>query len=88
MEMWTDIPQQVWEASITCWFIYFLSVVCCAVYMIINRHKSTEVAERRSLLMDGMFWMFIIPFIITFGFALVLFDGIGVLVVVVDYHGH
>lgn len=88
MEMWTDIPQQVWIANFMCWMIYFISVVCCVIYMPLNRRKVTNEVERRFLLMDVMFWMFIVPFIITFGFALALFSGIGVLAIVVDYYGH
>lgn len=88
MELWTDIPQQVWKANFTCWMIYFISVVCCAIYMLLNWHKVTNEVERRFILMDVMFWMFIVPFIITFGFALVMFGGIGVLAIVVDYYGY
>ena len=88
MEMWTDIPQQVWKANFICWLIYFVSVVCCAIYMLLNWNKTTDKIERRFLLMDVMFWMFTVPFIITFGFALVMFSGIGVLAIVVDYYGY
>lgn len=88
MEMLTDIPQQVWKANFTCWMIYFISVVCCAIHMLLNWHKVTNEVERRFILMDVVFWMFIVPFIITFGFAFVMFSGIGVLAIVVDYYGH
>ena len=88
MEMWTDIPQQVWKANIMTWMIYFISVVCCTIYMLLNWHKVTNEVERRFILMDVMFWMFVVPFIVTFGFALVMFGGIGVLAIVVDYYGH
>ena len=88
MEMWTDIPQQVWKANFINWLIYFVSVVCCAIYMLRNWHRVTNEVERRFILMDVLFWMFIVPFIITFGFALVMFSGIGVLAIVVDYYGY
>ena len=88
MEMWTDIPQQVWKANFMTWMIYFISVILCAIYMLRKWQKVTDERERRFVLMDVLFWMFVIPFIVAFGFALVMFAGIGVLAIVVDYYGY
>lgn len=88
MEMWTDIPQQVWKANFTTWMVYFISVILCAIYMLRKWQKVTDERERRFVLMDVLFWMFVIPFIVAFGFALVMFAGIGVLAIVVDYYGY
>lgn len=88
MEMWTDIPQQVWKANVLCWLVYYVSLLCSTFYMLSKWKASTNEAERRLILMDVTFWLFIVPFIITFGFALVVFSGIGILAVVVDYYGY
>lgn len=88
MEMWTDIPQQVWKANFMTWMIYFISVLLCTIYMLRKWQKVTDERERRFVLMDVFFWLFVIPFVVAFGFAFVMFAGIGVLAVVVDYYGY
>ena len=88
MEMWTDIPQQVWKANILLWGIYGLSLLFFSFYMLRNWHKVTNEVERRFILMDVLFFLLIAPFVITFGWAIVMFGGIGVLAVVVDYYGY
>ena len=55
MEMWTDIPQQVWKANVLCWLVYYVSLLCSTFYMLSKWKASTNETERRFILMDVTF---------------------------------
>ena len=87
MELWNDLPQQVWKINFVLWMLYGLSLVFFTYLMLHRWHTITKEIERRFILMDVLFFLFLAPFIVTFGWALVMYGGIGVLTIVVDYYG-
>lgn len=78
MEMWFDIPQQVWKTFFVCWLILLASLICFFIYVFTSQNKIKDVVGSSFIFKDLVFWVFILPFIIV-GFVLVLFSGIGIL---------
>ena len=85
MELWTDIPQLIWKTNFLMWMIYFLAVVLSTVYFIAEREKLFKANSRKEMFADIFFWTFIVPFGITLGFGFVLYDGIGLLFLVLEH---
>ena len=86
MELWTDIPQLIWKTNFLIWMIYFLTTVLFILYFMVNREKLFKVTSRKEMFADILFWTFIVPFVITLGFGFVLYDGIGLLYLVLEHN--
>lgn len=85
MELWTDIPQLIWKTNFLMWMIYFLTTVLFILYFMTNREKLFKVSSRKEMFFDILFWSIIMPFMLTLGFGFVLYDGIGLLYLVLEH---